>query len=117
MDPSLPLQLFLQEDIDHSVPCGLHLRLEGFRGDDEAEVCLSRYAAFHGLVVGVLARVVVDLEGRWLQGLIYLMQAGQPYAVEAKMPPYLHAHSILDRSRRHRRHLPRRSEGAGPKHW
>ena len=59
--PSRPFQLFLQQSVYHSVPRGLHLRLEGFGRDEHAEVRLFRYAALHSLVVRVLARIVVDL--------------------------------------------------------
>ncbi len=49
------------------MPSRLHLRFEGFRGDDQTEVRLSGDAALHGLVMGVHAGVVEYLERRRLQ--------------------------------------------------
>ena len=51
------------------MPRRLHLRFEGFRGDDQTEVCLSGDTALHGLVMGVHAGVVEYFERRGLQGL------------------------------------------------
>ena len=50
------------------MPRRLHLGFEGFRGDEDAEMRLFGHAALHRLVVRVHAGVVVDLEGRGMQG-------------------------------------------------
>ena len=46
----------------------LHLGFEGVGGDEDAEMRLLGQAALHGLVVGVHAGVVVDLERGRIQG-------------------------------------------------
>lgn len=53
MDAALGGHLIPQEPVDEAVARGLHLRPEGLGCDDEAEVCLSRRAALHGLVVRI----------------------------------------------------------------
>jgi hypothetical protein len=36
------------------------------------EMCLARRAAFHGLVMGVLVRIIEDFHGGWLQRFVDL---------------------------------------------
>lgn len=71
------------------MPRGLHLRLEGFRGDEDAEMRLFGHAALHCLVVRVHAGVVVDFEGRRMQGCgdLYadLVSTGAEWEVDVKV--------------------------------
>ena len=63
MNASLPLQLLLQQSIYDPMSRRLHFGLERVRSDDEAEMRFARGIAYHGFVVGVQVRVIVDFEG------------------------------------------------------
>lgn len=77
MDAAFPLQLLVQQSIDHSVSRWLHLRSERFRGNDESEMGFSGHAALHSLVVGMFARVIVYLQRRRFQNFVELGVTGQ----------------------------------------
>lgn len=61
MDAAFSLQLLIEKGVDHPVPCRLHFRREGFRGDDKPEMRFLGHTVFHSLVVSMLTRIVVDL--------------------------------------------------------
>lgn len=65
----------------------LRFRLESFRRDKNAKVCLLGHAALHGFMVGVHAGVVIDLQGRRRQGfckLVYIALATETAWPEVK---------------------------------
>lgn len=69
MNAAFHSHLVLQQGIHHAVSGRLHLGTEGFRGDDDSEVRLLGRAAGHGLVMGMQARIIVDLEEGGLESL------------------------------------------------
>ena len=60
MYPPRPLEQLFQQRVHHPMSRGLHLGLESFCGDDEAEMGFFGDAVDHGFVVGVEVGVVMD---------------------------------------------------------
>lgn len=93
MDAPLGRHFVLEQAVDHAVARGLHFRLESIGGDEYTgekmlvlcevvvdktgdisipEVCFLGSVVFHGLVVGVLMRIVEDFQGGWFEGFRHL---------------------------------------------
>lgn len=68
MDSAFLRHLVLQQGVDEAVARRLHLGLEGFGGDDEAEMRFPGRDALHGLVVRMEVGVVEDLERGGIEG-------------------------------------------------
>jgi len=68
VDAVLLGHLIAEKGVDHAVTGRLHLGVESVRGDDHAKVCLAGGSVFHGLVVRVKMRVIVDLESLGIEG-------------------------------------------------
>lgn len=68
MNATLLRHLVFEQTIDQPVTGGLHLALEGLGRDLDPEVRLPRRAARHSFMVGVLVRVVEDLEASGTEG-------------------------------------------------
>lgn len=61
------IQLFLQQSVNHSMSGRLWFRMEAIWNDDQPKMCFLGYASFHGFMMGVFIRVIVDFENCRLQ--------------------------------------------------